>query len=169
MPRITEQQGIGRNLLAFLDMLAWSELGSDCLKRSDDGYNVIVTGIDGKLELFNDYSTHPFSIGRKSKQINSRGLTSNASGRYQQMLRDWPHYCDLLKLPDFGPVSQDKLAVQHIRECRALPDVIAGRIEPAIDKCRNIWASLPGAGYGQREHRLLDLIAQYERALKVVA
>lgn len=169
MPIITEQQGVGRNLLAFLDMLAWSELGGDNLKRSDDGYNVIVTGIDGKLELFNDYSTHPFSSGRKSKQINSRGLTSNASGRYQQMLRDWPHYRDLLKLPDFGPISQDKLAIQHIRECRALPDVIAGRIEPAIDKCRNIWASLPGAGYGQREHRLQDLIAQYERALKVVA
>jgi len=74
-----------------------------------------------------------------------------------------------LKLPDFGHISQDKLAIQHIRECRALPDVIAGRIEPAIDKCSNIWASLPGAGYGQREHRLQDLIAQYERALKVVA
>ena len=169
MPRITEQPGIGRNLLAFLDMIAWSELGSDYLKRSDDGYNVIVTGIDGKLELFTDYKAHPFMGGLKSKQINSRGLTSNASGRYQQMLRDWPHYRDLLKLPDFGPVSQDRLAIQHIRECRALPDVIAGRIEPAIDKCRNIWASLPGAGYGQREHRTQDLLAVYARALKVLA
>ena len=169
MPRITEQPGIGRNLLAFLDMIAWSELGSGYLKLSDDGYNVIVTGIDGKLELFTDYKAHPFSGGRKSKQINSRGLTSNASGRYQQMLRDWPHYRDLLKLTDFGPVSQDKLAIQHIRECRALSDVTAGRIEAAVGKCRNIWASLPGAGYGQREHRMQDLIAQYERALKVLA
>ncbi len=168
MPRIAEQPGIGRNLLAFLDMLAWSELGSDYLKRSDNGYNVVVTGSDGKLELFTDYATHPFSGGRKSKLINSNGLTSNASGRYQQMLKDWPHYRELLKLPDFGPVSQDRLAIQHIRECRALPDVIAGRVEVAVDKCRNIWASLPGAGYGQREHRMQDLIAQYERALKVL-
>ena len=45
---------------------------------------------------------------------------------------------------------------------------IAGRIEPAIDKCRNIWASLPGAGYGQREHRTQDLLAVYARALKVL-
>jgi muramidase (phage lysozyme) len=86
-------------------MLAWSELGDDYLKRSDDGYNVIVTvtvtGIDGKLELFNDYSTHPFASGRKSKVINSKGLTSNASGRPQFMLKDWVHYRDLLKLPDF--------------------------------------------------------------------
>jgi len=80
------------------------------------------------------------------------------------MLKDWPHYKALLKLPDFSPISQDLLALQHIRECRALPDVLAGRIETAISKCRNIWASLPGAGYGQREHRLEGLLKQYRLA-----
>ena len=142
-------------------MLAWAELGTEYLRRSDGGYNVIVTGFDGQLELFSDYQVHPFAGGRKSKLINKRGLTSNASGRYQQMLRDWPHYRDLLKLPDFGPVSQDLLAIQHIRECRALPDILAGRIVPAVSKCRNIWASLPGAGYNQREHLIDDLIAHF--------
>ena len=29
-----------------------------------------------------------------------------------------------------------------------------GDIRQAIDRCSNIWASLPGAGYGQFEHRL---------------
>lgn len=164
MPRISEVAAGGRNVSAFLDMLAWSELGADYLKRSDDGYNVVVTGIDGKLELFTDYTNHPFAGGRKSKAINSKGLTSNAAGRYQQMLKDWPHYRDQLKLPDFGPLSQDRLAIQHVRECRALPDVIAGRIETAIAKCRNIWASLPCAGYGQREHRIEDLLKQYRLA-----
>lgn len=164
MARFSESLAGGRNPLAFLDMLAWSELGADYLKNSDDGYNVIVTGIDGKLELFTDYASHPFAGGRKSKVINSKGLTSNAAGRYQQMLKDWPHYRDQLKLPDFSPISQDLLALQHIRECRALPDVVAGRIETAIAKCRNIWASLPGAGYGQREHRLEDLLKQYRLA-----
>ncbi len=80
------------------------------------------------------------------------------------MLKDWPYYRTLLALPDFSPISQDLLALQHIRECRALPDVHAGRIESAIAKCRNIWASLPGAGYAQREHRLDDLIQQYRLA-----
>ena len=169
MPRISEAQAGSRNALAFLDVLAWSELGADNLSRSDDGYNVIVTGIDGKLELFNDYSRHPFEGGRKSKVINSRGLTSNAAGRYQQMLKDWPHYRDQLKLPDFGSISQDRLALQHIKECRALPDVHSGQFESAIAKCRNIWASLPGAGYGQREHRLEDLLAQYWKSGGVVA
>lgn len=87
-----------------------------------DGYDVIVTGIDRKPEVFKDFSDHPFAKGRKSKVINSKGLTSNASGRYQQMLKDWPHYRALLKLPDFSPISQDLLALQHVRECRALPD-----------------------------------------------
>lgn len=169
MPRISESSAGGRNVVAFLDMLAWSELGADYLKRSDDGYNVIVTGTDGKLELFTDYGNHPFAGGRRSKAINSKGLTSNASGRYQQMLKDWPHYRDQLKLQDFGPISQDQIAIQHIRECRALDDVKAGRIVQAVSKCRNIWASLPGAGYNQREHRIEDLLAQYVAAGGVLA
>ena len=77
------------------------------------------------------------------------------------MLRDYAHYRDQLKLPDFGPESQDKWAIQLIKERRALPDIEAGRIESAIAKCRNIWASLPGAGYGQPEHKIEKLIAQY--------
>lgn len=169
MPRISESSAGGRNVSAILDMLAWSELGTDYLNRSDDGYNVIVTGVDGKLELFADYAAHPFESGRKSKLINNKGLTSNASGRYQQMLRHWPHYRELLNLPDFGPLSQDKLAIQHIRECRALDDVRAGRIVRALTKCRNIWASLPGAGYNQREHRIEDLIARFVAAGGVLA
>jgi muramidase (phage lysozyme) len=164
MPRITEAQAGGRNVLAFLDLLAWSELGDNYLSRSDDGYNVIVTGVDGKLELFSDYSVHPFAGGRKSKVFSKSGQTSNASGRYQFMLKDYAHYRDLLKLPDFGPVSQDRWAIQLIKERKALDDIKAGRIEAAALKCKNIWASLPGAGYGQREHQLADLLAQYTKA-----
>ena len=77
------------------------------------------------------------------------------------MKRDWPHYRDLLKLPDFGPLSQDKWAVQLIRERGALTDIITGRLREALAKCSNIWASLPGAGYGQFEHKYESLKAQY--------
>lgn len=152
------------NLKAFLDMLAWSEGTSTSPATKRDGYDVIVTGIDRKPETFTDFSDHPFAGGRKSKVINSKGLTSNASGRYQQMLKDWPHYKKQLRLPDFGPLSQDLLAIQHIRECRALDDVKAGRFAVAVNKCRNIWASLPGAGYSQPEHDISKLLAQYVKA-----
>mgnify|MGYP006206394407 CR=1 FL=1 len=161
MARLSEARAGSRNALAFLDMLAWAEGTGNHPATAMDGYDVIVTGIDRNPEVFKDFSDHPFANGRKSKVINSKGLTSNASGRYQQMLKDWPYYQALLKLPDFSPISQDLLALQHIRECRALPDVHAGRIETAIKKCRNIWASLPGAGYGQHERKLDDLLAHY--------
>lgn len=150
------------NVTAFLDMIAFSE-GTSTIAASDDGYNVIVTGIDRTVELFTDYANHPFANGRKSKVINSKGLTSNASGRYQQMLRDWPHYRDQLKLPDFSPLSQDRLALQHIKECRALDDVRAGRIAEAIKKCSNIWASFPGNTYGQFAHKVDTLVTAYVR------
>ena len=32
----------------------------------------------------------------------------------------------------------------------------------AIDRCSNIWASPPGAGYGQFEHKADSLIAPLE-------
>ncbi|CAB5540266.1 Phage lysozyme [Citrobacter werkmanii] len=155
---------ISKNLQAFLDTLAWSEGTSTSPATKNNGYDVIVTGVDGKPEIFTDYSDHPFNKGRPSKQINSRGLTSNASGRYQFMLKDWAHYKTQLGLPDFGPESQDKWAIQLIKERKALPDIEAGNIVSAVNKCRNIWASLPGAGYGQREHNMDDLIARYMAA-----
>lgn len=153
-----------KNLVAFLDMLAYSEGTSASPATKDRGYDVIVTGIDKKPETFSDYSTHPFAGGRKSKVINSRGLTSNASGRYQFMLKDWAHYKAQLKLPDFGPVSQDAWAVQLIRERKALPLIEAGKFVEAVAAVRNLWASLPGAGYQQPEHSIDKLVAAYKRA-----
>ena len=37
-----------------------------------------------------------------------------------------------------------------------------GDIRQAIDRCGNIWASLPGAGYGQFEHKADSLIAKFK-------
>ena len=39
-----------------------------------------------------------------------------------------------------------------------------GDIRQAIDVCSNIWASLPGAGYGQFEHKADNLIAKFKEA-----
>lgn len=164
MAEISLSSAGGANPVAFLDMLAWSEGTSTSPATKDRGYDVIVTGADRVPEVFTDYSVHPFSRGRKSKAINGKGLTSNASGRYQFMLKDYAHYRALLKLPDFGPLSQDRWAIQLIRERRALPLIQAGKITQAIAAVRNIWASLPGAGYGQPEHALDKLLMAYRNA-----
>lgn len=153
-----------QNIAAFLDMLAVSEGTANHPLTKNRGYDVIVTGLDGKPEIFTDYSDHPFAHGRPAKVFNRRGEKSTASGRYQQLYLFWPHYRKQLALPDFSPLSQDRLAIQLIRERGALDDIRAGRIERAISRCRSIWASLPGGGYGQREHSLEKLVTVWRTA-----
>lgn len=155
---------INNNRKAFLDMLAHSEGTSTHPATKCNGYDVIVTGIDGKPEVFTDFSDHPFANGRKPKQINKRGLASSASGRYQFLIRDWEHYKNALKLPDFGPESQDKWALRLIGERGAIKLIDEGRFEEAVAKCSNLWASLPGAGYGQPEHSMEKLKEIYLKA-----
>lgn len=161
MPRITAAQAGGANVLAFLDLLAWSE-GTDNGRQptNDDGYDVVVGG-----GLFTGYGDHP----RRLIALPRLGIKSTAAGRYQLLARYWDAYRKQLKLADFSPISQDLVALQQIRERRALADIQAGRIEAAIAKCRNIWASLPGAGYGQHEHKAGDLLARFEAAGGVIA
>lgn len=141
------------NLKAFLDMIAFSE-GTDNGKQptKNHGYDVIVGGAN-----FDDYSDHP----RKLVWI-KQGLASTAAGRYQLLSRYWDAYKKQLNLPDFSPESQDAVAIQQIKECKALDYVEKGYIEEAIKRCSHIWASLPEAGYGQRENKMSDLIAFYK-------
>lgn len=158
------KQTIATNRRAFLDMLAVSEGTSTSPATKNNGYDVIVTGLDGVPEIFTDYSDHPFNRGRPSKIITAHGLTSNASGRYQFMLHDWHHYRDQLSLPDFGPDSQDAWALQLIRERMALPLIDIGQFKLAVARCSNLWASLPGAGYGQHENQFAKLQEAYRAA-----
>ena len=55
------------------------------------------------------------------------------------------------------------MALQQIKERGALPMIDRGDIRQAIDRCSNIWASLPGAGYGQFEHKADSLIANSKK------
>ena len=54
--------------------------------------------------------------------------------------------------------------MQQIGKRGALPMIDRGDIRQAIDRCSNIWASLPGAGYGQFEHKADSLIAKFKEA-----
>lgn len=143
-------QILSTNLVAVLSVIAFCEGTSTNPLTRNNGYDVIVTGMGEKQgEVFTDYSDHPFANGRPSKVLNKAGLKSNAAGRYQQMLRWWPDYKKLLKLPDFSPQSQDRIAVQLIKEQGALADVERGDVEAFCKKCCDIWASLPGSPYRQ--------------------
>lgn len=136
------------NLKAFLLMLQHAEgtIGANA-------YRMLFGG-----ELFTDYSVHPNRVIRKS------GISSTAAGAYQFLFRTWSSLKQQLALPDFSPQSQDAAAIELIRQKGALPDVLGGRISSAIVKVQKIWASLPGAGYGQRELKTEELLKFYEKA-----
>lgn len=147
------------NLRAFLDMIAWSEIGPGLLAVSDNGFNVIVGSTAAMPILFGSYADHP----RLAVQIRP-GLVSTAAGKFQILKRIFDHYRGTLNLHDFSPASQDKIAVQLIKECRAMQDIESGRIELAIIKCRSRWASFPAAGYGQHEQKMANLINAFKQA-----
>lgn len=141
------------NVKAFLDMLAVSE---GTVRFGDqNGYNVLVGG-----KLFTSYADHP----RVRVHLPNLGIYSTAAGRYQLLARYYDHYKKLLKLPDFSPDSQDAIAIQQIKERNALKLIIDGKLDDAIFRVKNIWASLPGAGYGQHEHKIETLHAAYAAA-----
>lgn len=157
MAKITARQAGNKNIPAFLDMIAFAEGTSTQRQTKDDGYDVIVTGHDG-LNNFTDYSRHPNVLvtvrpevrSPATNQVTQQALRSTAAGRYQILKRYADHYTTLLKLPDFGPLSQDLIAIRMLKEQGALPLIEAGDFDGAVAKVNNIWASLPGDVYGQR-------------------
>lgn len=156
MARITAQQAGGQNRIALLDTIAWSEIGPALLTASDDGYNVLVGSTPAHPLLFSSYAAPP--------NVFNAALNSTAAGRYQTLHRYAAAYIAQLKLPDFGPVSQDRIALQQIGECHALTLVDAGHFAAAIAACSSRWASLPGNNYGQRTNEMAALQAAYVAA-----
>ncbi|WP_079229395.1 glycoside hydrolase family protein [Pseudomonas putida] len=162
MARLTEAHAGCANALRFLDLIAFSE-GTSTVSGSDAGYNVLYGG-----GLFQGYADHPRR--RLTLPINGKPVTSTAAGRYQLLERYWDAYKVSLRLTGgFTPENQDRVALQQVRERRALDDIRAGRIGQAIAKCSNIWASFPGNVYGQNPHKLEKLLAQWDRLGGVAA
>lgn len=145
----------GNNLRAFMESIATFE--SDPAPR---GYVMLVGG--GEFEDFRD---HPGNLGWAGIPLPdhqciaagmSPGCRSYAAGRYQITRTTWNrlrHRKDL-HLPDFSPESQDTACIALIDEQGAIGDVMAGNFNSAIEKCADVWASMPGANYKQREHSL---------------
>lgn len=97
------------------------------------------------------------------------GCVSTAAGKYQQIKPTWLRLKNKLSLPDFGPASQDAAAAELLRECGALVRLEAGDFAGAVAQARKIWASLPGAGYGQGERSIAWLTEKFTDAGGVLA
>ena len=111
------------------------ELDNGRQKTGNHGYDVIVGG-----ELFTDYSDHLANLlpnpnsNHEAPDATSfspvGGCLTASSLAWKTSLR-----------------KADVVALQQIKERGALPMIDRGDIRQAIDRCSNIWASLPGAGY----------------------
>ena len=181
MPIITPAQAGSANVCAFLDLIAFAEGTSRVsgsasgLASRNDGYDVIVAGERGP-ETFTDYQQHPFAPARPAKLVRSvPPLYSTAAGRYQVLCRYWDVYRVALRLPDFGPLSQDLIAIQQMRERGALAELQSGDVpiaiqahltdvlvETAILECSSAWASFPGNRYGQGGLTMDALLRRWE-------
>ena len=153
---------ISVNVKAFLTMIAVSEIGEGLLRITDNGYNVLVGSTAKHPMLFASYDDHPRRL--ITIKLGGKEWHSTAAGRYQLLARYFDHYRQLLHLNDFSPASQDEIALQQIREKGGLADIEAGRCAAAIKKVSSLWASLPGAGYGQPENSLESLQQAFVRA-----
>jgi lysozyme len=146
---------ISKNMKAFLDTISHSE-GTD--RYPNKGYNTIVGG-----SQFKSYADHP----RKLIKLNPT-LSSTAAGRYQLLSKYYDAYRRQLGLLDFSPDSQDKIAIQQIKERKAIQDIENGDFQTAIGKCCNIWASFPDpktgkSRYGQHTVPMKTLLAFYKQ------
>lgn len=141
------------NYMAFLEMIAFAE--GTIRFGKNKGYDVLVGG-----GTFDDFSKHP-----NARVLLPRyKIYSTAAGRYQFLKRTWDVLQKRLGLKDFSPQSQDLACIELLRECGALRALDIDDPELAIRRACKIWASLPGAGYGQREVRVGELLRKYRDA-----
>jgi hypothetical protein len=80
MPQITDEDAGRQAVCQMLDLLAWSEGTSTSPVTKADGYDVIVTGVDGP-EVFTDYANQ-FTVPMQmpgSATVNATG-TQKVSG-----------------------------------------------------------------------------------------
>lgn len=153
--------GGSQNIIAGLDTVARSE---GTWNIGEDGYNCIVGSTKTKPILFSDYSKHP----NRLMHFDNGTPDSTAAGRYQILFRFAEVYTKQLKLPDFGKISQDRIALQLFREVGAYELLRLGKFYKAMTAAKSRWASLPGAGYGQHEQQIETLAAAYMAAGGVI-
>ena len=145
------------NTAALLMTIRKSE-GTD----GPDGYRVMFG-----YRYFESFDDHPRQPAQFLDRASGQRLWTSAAGAYQMMavspipggtsstrVDTWDRIKAKLGLPDFSPASQDAAALELIDENGATNDMQAGRFDSAISKIRRVWASLPGAGYGQPERSI---------------
>lgn len=137
------------NVKAFLNLIKKHE------SRGGD-YSIIYGG-----GQFTDFSAHPNKrvpfMNPKTKQMDY----STAAGAYQINWKTWLEINAVMSLPDFGKQSQDLAAIILLRKIGALPLIIAGDLNGALQKASGRWASLPYSTSMQNKTSTIQAQADY--------
>ncbi len=154
---------VGVSLLSneskFLELIKYAEGTRKTLNPYAVTYSYAKTIID--------FSDHPANKGWGGVRLSDSlcrnaglnpGCVSTAAGAYQFIKPTWNELKRRLNLKDFSPDSQDKAAIQLIKDSNAYQDVLQGNWESAIKKCGKIWASFPNNSYGQNPKKLETLL-----------
>jgi muramidase (phage lysozyme) len=157
---------IDAKIAAFLDLIAWSEGTSISPVSKNDGYDVIVSGVDGR-HTFNDYGFHPFAHGRAPIVVRASTppLLSTASGRYQIILPTWLSLSRQYMLPSFLPMNQDSAAIALLSKHYAINYIMTGELQVAFALASCIWASFPSSHANQPTHTPANLLSVYTSLL----
>jgi muramidase (phage lysozyme) len=103
-----------------------------------------------------DFSKHPYA-GMSTRQ------GGRAAGAPQFIPSTWAELANKYGFLDFSPENQDLGYVGCLVKRDALEDVIAGRFDEAMQKCKLEWTSLPGAAENNPKWDLAKARALYEQ------
>jgi muramidase (phage lysozyme) len=145
---------IGANERAYLDTIRMAE--GTWHGGGAKGYGTMFGG--GQFD---------WSKGHPDRVVRSGGYASAAAGAYQFMPDTWKGVAGRLGLKDFSPESQDRAALQLIRDRGVDPS--KPMTTDALAKLSPEWASLPTAAgksyYGQPVKGQKELLGFYQNRL----
>lgn len=159
------------NVAAFMEAIARAEgtAGQPDPYRVCYGYAHIVQSLADHPAITGEWKGGKLSDAMCKAAGFGPGCVSTAAGKYQFTKPTWQRLKNKLKLPDFGPASQDAACAELLRETGAYELARRGEVKEAAMAARRTWASLPGAGYAQPERSVAWLQNQYTAAGGVLA
>lgn len=129
------------NVQAFLGLIRDTEGTA----KGADPYRVYGGSANNQMESLDSPNFKKWSFTQTDGKKNS----STASGAYQFLERTWNNVAKEHDLTDFSPHSQDLGAVALLQQNGALPYILNGDFDKAVQKSNKTWASLPGSPYSQ--------------------
>ncbi len=136
-----------RNVTAFLRAICETTAG---------GVDFLVGATRGRRNdprRFTNFSTHPGS---------GLGGGGTAAGSYQITLETWVERAGAMGLSDFGPETQDLIAVDILRGLGALDRILAGDLIGAVSAAARHWGRLPAIGEAAPDQACVAAYAAFE-------